>query len=152
MRSLRIAGVGLMSLLLGAAPPTSTAVGATESGPRGVVVNPETNMVYAITSSKDTVTAIDGSTGAATAIKVGSGPKAVAVNPVTNRAYVINELSGSMSVIDGATNRVMATVDVGATPSSIALNPVTNKIYVARSYGNGLITVVDGATNQPARN
>ncbi len=78
------------------------------------MVNPETNMVYAITSSKDTVTAIDGTTGTATTIKVGSGPKAVAVNPMTNRAYVINELSGSMSVIDGATNRVMATVDVGA--------------------------------------
>ena len=31
----------------------------------------------------------------------------------------------------------------------IALNPVTNKIYVARSYGNGYITVVDGATNIP---
>jgi DNA-binding beta-propeller fold protein YncE len=88
MRLLGIAGVGLMSLLLGAAPAPTT--GATERGPRGVVVNPETNMVYAITSSKDTVTAIDGSSGTTTAIKVGSGPKAVAVNPVTNRAYVIN--------------------------------------------------------------
>ncbi len=28
---------------------------------------------------------------------------------------------------------------------------MTNKIYVARSYGNGFITVVDGATNQPAQ-
>jgi DNA-binding beta-propeller fold protein YncE len=102
MVSLRVAGVGLMSLLLGAAPSPTTA-GATENGPRGVVVNPDTNVIYAITSSKDTVTAIDGATGAATTIKVGSGPKAVAVNPVTNRAYVICELSGSMSVIDGTT-------------------------------------------------
>ena len=101
--------------------------------------------------SKDTVVAIDGASGVVTAIHVGKGPKAVAVNPVSNRAYVINEFSGTMSVIDGATNRVSATVDVGALPSSIALNPVTNKIYIARSYGNGFITVVDGATNTRPR-
>ena len=41
----------------------STAGGATESGPRGVVVNPTTDVIYAITSSKDTVTAIDGASG-----------------------------------------------------------------------------------------
>ena len=108
-------------------------------------------LIYAITSSKDTVVAIDGASGAVTAIPVGKGPKAVAVNPVKNRAYVINEFSGTMSVIDGATNRVSATVDVGPLPSSIALNPETNKIYVARSYGNGFITVVDGATNTPTQ-
>ena len=38
----------------------ATAGGATESGPRGVVVNPATDVIYAITSSKDTVVAIDG--------------------------------------------------------------------------------------------
>src|SRR5271168_2267411 len=100
---------------------------ATESGPRGVVVNTSTNMTYAITSVADTVTAIDGTTGRATAIAVGHGPKAVAMNPVSDRVYVINEHSGTMSVIDGAVNRVIATVDVGPLPSVLALNPVTNK-------------------------
>ena len=54
-------------------------------------------------------------------------------------------------MIDGATNQVTATVDVGPLPRAFALNPVTNKIFVSRSFGDGFITVVDGATILPAQ-
>ncbi len=54
-------------------------------------------------------------------------------------------------MIDGATNAT-ATVTAGNGVNAVAVNPVTNKIYVAnQSSGltNGIITVIDGATNTP---
>jgi YVTN family beta-propeller protein len=42
--------------------------------------------------------------------------------------------------------QVIATIPVNFTPWKVALNPATNKIYVASATG-GLVTVIDGATN-----
>ncbi len=89
----------LLGLLLNVTPltaanPSGEAQAATESGPRGIVVNPYTDMVYAITASADTVTAINGVTNAVTAIKVGSGPKALAINPVTTRFMSLTPTAG----------------------------------------------------------
>jgi YVTN family beta-propeller protein len=41
----------------------------------------------------------------------------------------------------------VATIPTTQYPVAIAVNPVTNKIYVANSDANGVVTVIDGATN-----
>jgi YVTN family beta-propeller protein len=110
-------------------------------------VNSVTNTIYvANLGTNNTVTVIDGATGATATVPGGGNPVGVAVNSVTNKIYVIDAVTpGTVTVIDGATNAT-ATVNVGSAPEGIAVNSVTNKIYVA-NYGGNTVTVIDGATN-----
>jgi uncharacterized protein len=118
----------------------------TEISPHAVVVNPKTSKVYAVNTSKNTVTVMDGSTNSSTTVGVGSEPMAISINSETNKIYVGNSGSGTVSVIDGKTDVLSATVEVGALPYAIAVNPVTNKIYISKTFSNTM-TVIDGATN-----
>ena len=113
--------------------------------PHAVVVNPRTNKVYAVNTTRGTLTVIGGSSPPIS-VKVGAGPTAIAVNTQTNRIYVGNNGSGTVSVLDGSTDQIIATVEVGALPYVVAANPATNKIYVSRTFSNSL-TVINGATN-----
>lgn len=117
-----------------------------EISPRGVVLNPKTNKLYAVNTSNGSVTVLDGVGHFASAVKVGADPEAIAINPVTNRIYVANSGSGNVSVIDGASDKVIATVMVGDFPYVIAANPATNKVYTSKTFSN-TVTVIDGATN-----
>lgn len=117
-----------------------------EISPRGIVLNPKTNKLYAVNTSNGSVTVLDGAGRYTSAVKVGTDPEAIAINPVTNRVYVANSGSGDVSVIDGATDKVVATVTVGEFPYIIAANPVTNKIYVSKTFSNTM-AVIDGASN-----
>jgi YVTN family beta-propeller protein len=152
--------------------PTSVNVGYY---PSTLAVNQVTNTIYVANqcgndpncASDGTVSVIDGvSNTVITTVTVGSDPFGVAVNSVTNEIYVANYCgndpscltkSGTASVIDGVSNTVTATVAVGSAPDPPVVNSVTNKIYVANSCGNdpscntgnGTVTVIDGATNNP---
>ena len=114
--------------------------------PRGIVLNPITNKIYAVNAGNGSVTVLDGAGRYIGAVKVGTEPEAIASNPVTNRVYVANSGSGDVSVIDGATDEVVATVMVGDLPYVIAANPVTDKIYISKTFSNTM-TVIDGASN-----
>ncbi len=123
--------------------------------PVAVAVNPVTNTTYVANYADDSVTAINGSTGATTTISnVGDGPVALAVNPATNMIYVANRGIGtsgtgsSIAVINGSTNAVTPLAS-GSEPFAIAVNPVTNRIYVA-DVGDTNLTVINGATNATA--
>lgn len=118
----------------------------TEISPRAVVVNPKTSKVYAVNTSNNTVTVINGLTKSTTTVGVGSEPMAISINSATNKIYVGNSGSGTVSVIDGRTDVVSATVEVGALPYAIAVNPATNKIYISKTFSNTM-TVIDGDTN-----
>jgi YVTN family beta-propeller protein len=117
-----------------------------EISPRGIVLNPKTSKLYAVNTGNGSVTVLDGTGHATSAVKVGTEPEAIAINPVTNRVYVANSGSGNVSVIDGATDKLIATVSVGDFPYVIAANPVTNKIYISKTFSNTM-TVIDGASN-----
>jgi YVTN family beta-propeller protein len=114
--------------------------------PNAIAVNPKTDSVYAVNSTDDTVTIMNGSANSSTTVKVGSEPVAIAINPATNKIYVGNSASGTVSVLDGATDAVTATVSVGPLPYVLAANPATNKIYVSKTFSNTMV-VIDGATN-----
>jgi YVTN family beta-propeller protein len=43
--------------------------------------------------------------------------------------------------------QVVATVPTTPQPIAVAVNPSTNRIYVANSEPNGIVTVIDGATD-----
>ena len=80
--------------------------------------NPVTNILYVATSvtgdnaatGNGTVTAINGSTGAATAITVGIAPLSIAVNTATNTIIVADLISNQVTEINGFTNCVTTTL------------------------------------------
>ncbi len=114
------------------------------SGLGSMAVNPSTNKAYIVTSG-NTVTVVDGTTNATSAIPVGNGPTAVTLNPLTNRIYVANYPDNTVSVIDGNTGTVSATVPVRF-PFAFDVNPATNEVYVLNGSTN-TVTVIDGVTN-----
>ena len=118
------------------------------TSPRGLDVNPVTNKVYVSNFGSNTVSVVDGATGAIKAtVAVGNRPSGIAVDPVTNTIYVANVLDSTVSVINGATDTVQGQpLPVLAQPRFVAVNSATNKVYVASGNAASL-SVIDGATN-----
>ena len=70
--------------------------------PYGVAVDPQSNLVYAVSSGSNTLYVISGSTYSLLGtVTVGNGPVRIGINTNTNRIYVSNQLDGTISVIDG---------------------------------------------------
>ncbi len=145
-----VVALALALLPAQAAPKVIATVGVGE-WPLGVAVDPETNRVYVANSSADTLSVLDGATGAVLdTVLVGSAPYGVAVNPITGRVFVANMDGQSLSVCDTATNAVIDTIPLPGSPHGLAVDPETNRIYVAARAINGVATVdallvVDGA-------
>jgi len=143
---------------------TTVSLGA---GACGIAVNETTNTVYVAAELDDTVSAVNGTTGAVKfTTKVAPGPCAVAVNARTNTVYVANcgtpagpttvRGGDTVSVINGTTGKVTSTIKVGDTltrgkvpftPRGIAVNETTNTIYVADG-SDASVSVINGATRR----
>gem|GEM_PF-6174890 len=125
--------------------------------PKGVAVNPTTNMIYArdvcVCGGNSPLGEINGSTNVIqNSIGTTTFNGNVAVNPNTNKIYFSNSYPGpnySVSVLDGSTNTIVTNIPVGGygsgNPGGIAVNQNTNRIYV--SDNDGLVYVIDGLTN-----
>jgi YVTN family beta-propeller protein len=123
--------------------------------PRGVAVNPITNMIYVANVHSSNVSVIHKDTVTAT-IAVDTLPYVLAVNSTTNRIYAAgcNFITGAGSmvvVIDGNTNKVIEDITLNETcglgTQGIALNESTNRVYVS-DYDDEQEVVIDGATDQ----
>ena len=116
-----------------------------ETGPaiRAVAVNPETNRIFVVNATSNTISVFDGATNLATAVEI-AGPAAIAVNSATNRIYVAAR-GNKLAVIDGANNAITI-VPLASEAAALSVNPVTNQIYLLSPAGKS-ISVVDGATN-----
>ncbi|MGC2607546.1 MAG: YncE family protein, partial [Silvibacterium sp.] len=144
---------GLIALTSAGAQQTHASQGAPEGSlisRQAIALNPATGKVYAVDTSRGTVSIIDGAAHSVSTVKVGAGPVAIAVNPVTNRVYVANHEGGTVSVLDGRSNLLLATINVGSIPYALAANPETNKIYVSNVFSN-VLTILDGKTNAVTR-
>ena len=132
-----------------------------------MAVNPVTNTIYVANNCADsscstspTITAINGSTLATTAVSVcgaGQNPGDVEVNTVTNKIYIPCEdfTSGQLPgqtvyVIDGATNTTFP-IAIGDQPNSSTVNSVTNTIYTPNLNDN-TISVIGGNTKAQLNN
>lgn len=128
--------------------------------PRGIAVNPKTNLIYASflgnSTVKGGVDVINGATNRVVSrITVGNGPRGVAVNPVTKRVCVANQADSTVSVIIG--DKVLDTIPLGSSlgPFDVAVNPKTNRVYVAnigigspaKTDGGLPMSVIDGRTD-----
>jgi N-acetylneuraminic acid mutarotase len=74
------------------------------------------------------------------------------MNPATARLYVMSPESTLVKVYDTTTSTQVATIPLDYPWGRAAIDTVANRLYVS-SYGSpaGLISVIDGATNQVVR-
>ncbi|WP_342612307.1 YncE family protein [Terriglobus saanensis] len=112
----------------------------------GIAFNRATGKVYAVDQEHGAVMVIDGRTGVAKRVTVGTHPVCVAVNAATGRVYVANGGNGNVSVLDGATDQVVATVKTDRRPYYVGVNEATNKAFVSNTFSS-VMTIIDGATN-----
>lgn len=116
------------------------------TGPCGIAVNPAGTRVYITNRLDDTVSVINGITGAVigSPITVGDGPRGIVVSPSGSTVYVANEDSETISVIDAVTNTVTDTI-TGISCTALAINPSGSRLYVGSSITNQ-IRVIDTIT------
>lgn len=112
----------------------------------GIALNPRTGKFYAVNTTQDTVTVLDGDGHLLARVQVGQKPASIAINPDTNKVYVTNSGSGTVTVIDGATDKPVANVQVGDLPYTIVVNRAVNKVYVSRTFSD-VTVIIDGKTN-----
>jgi YVTN family beta-propeller protein len=107
------------------------------TAPRGVAIDPTSNLVVVANSGSNDVSLVDLATETVTeTIAVGTSPHGVAVMPRFGRAVVTNRGSSTASLIDFATAAVTATADVGAEPTGVAISPDTGDAIIANSSSN----------------
>jgi len=116
------------------------------TGPFGVAVNPASTRVYVTNWIDDTVSVINGITGAiiGSPITVGDGPRGIVVSPSGSTVYVANEDSETISVIDAVTNTVTDTI-TGISCTTLAINPSGSRLYVG-AYRSNRIQAIDTTT------
>ena len=128
----------------------------------GIVANPFTNQIYAVSNSgsptaDDTVSVIDGKSDSIVAnISVPVGAYIPAVNVLTNKVYVascnylVTPSPCFVTVIDGKTNTVATTIPVvtilNGFLAGITVNPVTNTVYVSDNTDQDIV-IIDGMSN-----
>jgi YVTN family beta-propeller protein len=115
------------------------------NSPRAVAVDAARNKVYVANEFSNSISIVDGVTGAVTTVAVGQRPQYITVNPATNKVYVSNAGDSSQTVVDGTT---LATVNLptgGNGPFDV--DTVRNQVYMVRLGNNDEVTRIDGATN-----
>lgn len=141
----RVSPLAVLMLALPAAAQTVLPSIPAGGEPRAVAVSTATNRVYVANHTSNSVTILDGATGATSTVPVGQGPSFVAVNPVTQKVYVSNTRDGSTSVIDPATNAVVAIGTGGA--GALSIDETRNRIYNTRPGKGDEANVIFGDTN-----
>ena len=125
---------------------------ALENNPRGIAINPETNIaVIAVQKDKHghhhskhgyaSIVDLNTQTILST-ISVGKKPRGVAIDRGLNLAVITNSHDNTASIIDLSTNKVTATIPAGKDPQGIAINQTTHRAYVT-NHKDDTISVID---------
>jgi DNA-binding beta-propeller fold protein YncE len=131
------------------------------SAPKAIAVDPDTNLVYLLTSDDDSVSVISGATDTVTATialdtrlndETAGG---IAVDPATGMVYAGVSTSGDdggVAVINGATNTLTNTITTGTgLPEAVDVDPATDMVYAGYAVPDDVespdVYVINGATN-----
>lgn len=114
--------------------------------PDTVTASPDGGYLYITHYDTCSVSAVNLTTGRATAVVLRDAPLAVVFTPDSTHAYVRNE--NSLTVIDTTTNEA-DDIDIGDLPRGLQLSPDGKRCYVA-NFGDGTLSVVDTITNSVA--
>ncbi|MEU2451140.1 prepilin-type N-terminal cleavage/methylation domain-containing protein [Streptomyces sp. NPDC012765] len=121
--------------------PTESAADAirVDANPIDLAVDEKADRVYVVSSSRNTVTVIDGKTDEPIGTPIDlssavSAPTRIAVNSGTGQVYVGG--TGSVAVIDTANGNQLTRVAFPTTVSGLAVSPENGDVYVGGGTGN----------------
>ncbi len=122
-----------------------------ESNPRGIAINPNTDIAVIANEKSDSVSIVNLNTQAIiSAIPVGKAPRGVAIDRGLNKAVIGNSHDNTISIIDLNTYKVTATIPVGKEPEGIAVNQL-NHTAVVVNHKDGTVSVIDLTNNSVIR-
>ncbi|MFI1258657.1 DUF6603 domain-containing protein [Streptomyces netropsis] len=132
--------------------PTAKAYLPAGPAPTRLAVDPKGRWVYALNTSRSTVTVIDiAAQSVAATLRTGTAPGALAASPDGNRLYVANATTGTASVFDTSgtlPQEACEPVWVGADPADLAVSAASDRLYVVRAK-NRAVQVVDVVADPP---
>ena len=111
------------------------------------------NKLFTADADAETVSVINLSTGAVSAVSLGRtpirgfGPQGVAFDPGTNRV-IVSTGDGWLFAIDATTEQIVASVRVATELSRLRISPSTRRIYAPS--GTGTVYMVDADSLAPA--
>lgn len=111
------------------------------------------NKLFTADADEETVSVINLSTGAVSAVSLGRtpirgfGPQGVAFDPGTNRV-IVSTGDGWLVAIDATTEQIVASVRVATELSRLRISPSTRRIYAPS--GTGTVYMVDADSLAPA--
>ena len=117
--------------------------------PRGVAVNSNSGLIYAVLYLNGTTVALDPQTLGTVFRVVTPSPYTVTVNSLTNKVYVSQGERASLVVIDGSVGSVVALIQGAGTPYAMAVDETHNLVFGADTAGNSL-WIINGSTNTVA--
>ncbi|MDE1826281.1 MAG: YncE family protein [Thaumarchaeota archaeon] len=128
-----------------------------DSDPYDIVVNDNTNMIYAsivsASSGPISVISIDGDTDKIvsniilgynrgfTLMPAPLKPIGISLDSEKNIIYAGNFYDNRISVINGSNNQIVSNITTSSTPQFVAINPSTNVIYTTNSRLHAVIAI-----------
>jgi YVTN family beta-propeller protein len=147
MIAIRLLRTAVAAALLGATTlATAQTVGSrfpVGTNPTQIAINPVTNKLYVANAGSDSVSVINGATGATTTVPVNDDPRWIGINVETNRVYVSHLTAANTAIIDGVNDAVTKTILSGG-GGWTAVNPLKDTAYVVRYGGADEATVLEG--------
>ena len=121
------------------------------SAPQGIVVTPNTSLVYVANGGSISLSEIDTKTNTVSLnVPLNNSPGALAIKPDGSTLYIANYYASSVSVFDTVTNTVTQEIALSEGPSYLAMSPDGTQLYVLcnNEEGSGIIAIIDTQTNQ----
>ncbi len=114
-----------------------------ESDPRGIAINPITDVAVIADEKADSVSVVDmDSQKVIATIPVGRAPKGVALDNVLNIAAVTNSKDDTISLVDMSKFSVIKTIPAGKEPEGVAVNQATHRAIVA-NHKDDTVSLID---------
>jgi len=114
-----------------------------DSNPRGITINPITNIAVIVNDKSNLVSIVDLKTQTLlSTIPVGRVPRGVAIDKGLNIAVIGNSYDNTLSVIDMNNYQIITTIAIGKEPEGITIDSLSHKAYVANRKDN-TVSVID---------
>ncbi|OGW46268.1 MAG: hypothetical protein A2Y66_04930 [Nitrospirae bacterium RBG_13_41_22] len=114
-----------------------------DSNPRGITINPITNIAVITNDKSNLVSIVDLKTQTLlSTIPVGRVPRGVAIDKGLNMAVIGNSYDNTLSVVDMDNYQIIATIPVGKEPEGIMIDSLSHNAYVANRKDN-TVSVID---------
>ena len=121
------------------------------AGPRALLYNPVSDMVFCANAGANSISVIDGDSDLVAETRTGASlPLAMALDATDSKVYVALAGSARVIVFSGYGNQVLAEIPVGRGPCALAWNPGGNKVYCANGQ-DSTVTVISAASDSVLR-